>query len=326
MSLNTSLIVSGDSAGGERALKAIDQGFDRTEKSAKELAAACQTAKGAVDALGGTAGSAAGELNSAGEAASKMAADAQRSAAAAMTASAGIKDIGTTAGLARHHVMNLAFQAQDLGVQMMMAAQSGNPLQMMLMALMMQGSQIYGIMMQAGIGVKGLAAELARMIGLVTVSSDAVATAAAAEAAANRAVFASLAQRANSAATAASAELVLAETAVALATSATAAADAQKRLALANADVTKTSAEAAIANAALGAADADATAKGNAAIASRVVSISRLGVVATGVAVVLGVLFAAFKLFQSSVEKTDSAERYVATLGLTAKEAKKLTD
>src|SRR5690348_1467621 len=74
-----------------------------------------------------------------------------------------IAAVGSTGRLAGHHVQNLAFQVQDLGIQMAMAAGSSHPLRMGLMALMQQGAQIQGIMSQAGIGVGGLSKEIGRM-------------------------------------------------------------------------------------------------------------------------------------------------------------------
>lgn len=68
---------------------------------------------------------------------------------------------GTSSKLASHHVQNLAFQFQDLGVQL---ASGGPPLT----AFIQQGSQIGGIMMQAGIGVRGLIAAVAGMIAPFT--------------------------------------------------------------------------------------------------------------------------------------------------------------
>lgn len=75
----------------------------------------------------------------------------------------GFGTVGTTGKLAGHHMQNLAFQFQDLGVQMAMAAQSGRPLQMAMMALFQQGTQINGIMSQAGIGIRGVGAAFVQM-------------------------------------------------------------------------------------------------------------------------------------------------------------------
>lgn len=74
-----------------------------------------------------------------------------------------IASLGKTSGLAKHHVQNLAFQFQDLGIQLTAAAQSSKPMQMAMMALFQQGTQISGVMSQAGIGVGGLAKEMGAM-------------------------------------------------------------------------------------------------------------------------------------------------------------------
>lgn len=76
----------------------------------------------------------------------------------------GIAKAGNTSKLAGHHVQNLAFQFQDLGVQLLAAAQSSAPLKMAFTALVQQGTQINGIMSQAGIGIKGLIAATAGLV------------------------------------------------------------------------------------------------------------------------------------------------------------------
>lgn len=65
--------------------------------------------------------------------------------------------------LAAHHMQNLAFQFQDVGIQMFAAAQSGEPFKMAMMAIVQQGSQIYGIMGQAGVGIKAVGAAFLTM-------------------------------------------------------------------------------------------------------------------------------------------------------------------
>jgi hypothetical protein len=67
---------------------------------------------------------------------------------------AGTNRIGSTGRLAGFHMQNLAFQFQDLGIQMAAAAGSSAPLKMAFMALMQQGTQIQGIMSQAGVGIR----------------------------------------------------------------------------------------------------------------------------------------------------------------------------
>lgn len=69
-----------------------------------------------------------------------------------------IVGMGGSSKLASHHVQNLAFQFQDLGVQL---AGGANPLT----AFIQQGSQISGIMMQAGMGVGEFVKQVALMTG-----------------------------------------------------------------------------------------------------------------------------------------------------------------
>lgn len=79
--------------------------------------------------------------------------------------------IGTTGKLAGHHMQNLAFQFQDVGVQMFAAAGSSEPLKMAFMALIQQGSQIHGIMGQAGIGIRGVGAAFLDMSKSILVAT-----------------------------------------------------------------------------------------------------------------------------------------------------------
>lgn len=72
-----------------------------------------------------------------------------------------IAGMGGSSKLASHHVQNLAFQFQDLGVQL---ASGANPMT----AFIQQGTQVAGIMGQAGIGVRGLIAAVAGMIAPFT--------------------------------------------------------------------------------------------------------------------------------------------------------------
>ena len=99
--------------------------------------------------------------------ADEMAAAISRERQASLASIAAIKgqnvaqnDLNATATLGKHHVQNLVYQFQDLGVQLAAAAGSSAPLKMTLMALFQQGSQIQGVMSQAGIGVKGLVAQM----------------------------------------------------------------------------------------------------------------------------------------------------------------------
>ncbi|NML88761.1 hypothetical protein HHL26_06730 [Sphingobium sp. TB-6] len=75
--------------------------------------------------------------------------------------------LGQGGKLAGHHIQNLAFQFQDLGVQI---ASGSNPLT----AFVQQGSQISGIMMQAGIGVGGLVKQVGGIIGRFLIANPLV--------------------------------------------------------------------------------------------------------------------------------------------------------
>lgn len=79
---------------------------------------------------------------------------------AAMTSTPHIANMGNSSKLAGHHAQNLAFQLQDVGVSLVSGQ---NPL----MVFAQQGTQIAGIMGQAGLSVRGLAVEIAGMTGRV---------------------------------------------------------------------------------------------------------------------------------------------------------------
>lgn len=71
--------------------------------------------------------------------------------------------VGQTGQLARHHMMNLGFQFQDLGVQI---ASGQNPL----VAFVQQGAQIAGVMAQAQIGIGGVIRALGSMVAAATMA------------------------------------------------------------------------------------------------------------------------------------------------------------
>lgn len=75
----------------------------------------------------------------------------------------GINNVGVSSKQAAFGMRNLAFQAQDLGVQFAMAANSADPLKGVLMALVMQGPQIKDAMNQAGLSVGGLGKHIGAM-------------------------------------------------------------------------------------------------------------------------------------------------------------------
>lgn len=80
-----------------------------------------------------------------------------------MLAANGNRIIGQTGQLARHHMLNLGFQFQDLGVQI---ASGQNPL----VAFVQQGAQIGGVMQQAQIGIGGVIRALGSMVASATMA------------------------------------------------------------------------------------------------------------------------------------------------------------
>lgn len=75
----------------------------------------------------------------------------------------GLATTGATGRMAGHHTANIAAQINDLGVQFAMAAQSGEPLKMVFMALIQQGSQLSYIASTMDGGWKGLTGTIVRM-------------------------------------------------------------------------------------------------------------------------------------------------------------------
>lgn len=66
--------------------------------------------------------------------------------------------VGETGKLTGYHMQNLAFQFQDVGIQMAAAAGSSQPFKMAMMAVLQQGGQIQMIMSQAGVGIRAVGA------------------------------------------------------------------------------------------------------------------------------------------------------------------------
>jgi len=81
------------------------------------------------------------------------------------TMGTGINKVGVSSKHAAFGMRNLAFQAQDLGVQFAMAANSSDPLKGVLMALVMQGPQIKNAMDDAGMSVWGLTKHVGGLAG-----------------------------------------------------------------------------------------------------------------------------------------------------------------
>jgi hypothetical protein len=89
-----------------------------------------------------------------------MGAELLRAERNAQTITPHIGGVGNSSKLASHHAQNLAFQLQDVGVSLISGQ---NPM----MVFAQQGTQIAGIMGQAGLSVRGLAVEIAAMTGRV---------------------------------------------------------------------------------------------------------------------------------------------------------------
>lgn len=152
------------------ALKIDASQVDPAAAGLDRLAAAGKRAEGSTNSAGREwvrASSAAGKLRmeqlSASQAADRMAASNKGAGAAAsqmakeaQRAASTVNGVGKASGMARHHVQNLAFQLQDVAVGL---ASGQKPMTV----FMQQGTQIASIMGQAGIGVGGLAKQVAMM-------------------------------------------------------------------------------------------------------------------------------------------------------------------
>nr|WP_086491273.1 hypothetical protein [Novosphingobium panipatense] len=236
----------------------------------------------------------------------------------------GFGQLGASGQVAGHHMLNLSFQMQDLGIQMLGAAQSSAPLKLAFTALAQQGSQIYGIIQQSGLGFKAFAAQALAAAGIIKVSGDEALIAAARQAAAHEAVVASLAERALANAATAEAEVALARVQVANATTAGEAAAAHTRLAAAELRSAAAAAESATAQGALTTAQANSAAATNAAGASMRTTLGTLGRAVVPVAAALAVGTAGFALFNRTISKGIDTKKMIDGLGLTRAEIKKL--
>lgn len=79
-------------------------------------------------------------------------------------ASSAVNTLGQTAGRSKAQFANVAAQVNDLGVQFAMAAQSGEPLKMVMMALIQQGSQLSYIASTMEGGWSGVAKTIGGMV------------------------------------------------------------------------------------------------------------------------------------------------------------------
>ncbi|TCD04279.1 hypothetical protein EYB45_08515 [Erythrobacteraceae bacterium CFH 75059] len=249
-----------------------------------------------------------------------------RMEAASATAGRGVGSVATTGRFAAHHMQNLAFQFQDVGVQMVMAAQSSDPLRMALMALMMQGSQIQGIMSQAGVGVGGLARQVLLTARIISETAPANIASALATVKAQEAVAAAEYKRTQAALAAARGEVLLANAARTTATTAEASAAATAALAAARQRLAAVTAEAALAEQALAGATArtaDASATASALSIARITPWGRALTIAAAAATALGF---SIKSMQQAAQDASDMEAYARSLGLTTKEIRNLKD
>lgn len=179
-----------------------------------------------------------------------------------------------------------------------------------------------GISSQGG-GLSGFVSALAKSLGLIKTVQNAELAEEATNAAASASAIQNAALRAQANIAAADTELALAEAQARVTAGTSAEAAAQVRLVAAHQAVAEAAAEAAIAEDALGVAATAANDAAAAAEATTVTTIGAVGVLATG----LGLAAIAYLSVKDAAEQTDpSAKAFIATLGLTQKEIKKLKD
>jgi len=315
------------------AVKVDATDADNASASLDKLAVAGGKAEGAVERLGNEVAQSGKQMQTASQAAAEMAAKAQEMGrglgetnTASQQANDNLQDLAQTGRLSSNEMTQLAFQLNDLAVQLAGAAASSAPLKGALMALFQQGSQITPVLAAAGVSFIGFAKQAAVSAGILQVSSNTILDAALTQATANQAAIASALASAEASVVAARAQQSLAQAELAAATTATEAAAANANLAAATAALTAASGRAAIAQSALAAANAEVAGASASASAAQVTSLGRIGRAGLAVGVAVGVAVAAFKSYTAVLEDRAPADAYIKTLGLTDDQAKKLTD
>lgn len=303
------------------AIKSVTDALQEQARAARDLASARGSAGAAPPAGSRPAPSSRG-----GGSAAPIVAGAAAAASGVRAATTEMNNYSSASKLASHHSINLAFQMQDLSMQMAMAAQSSRPLSMGLMALFQQGTQIQGIAMQSGASYKQLGMAMLEMMGIVK-------TVTAVEEAHALALATSKAAGISSSAAAAASNVAAAETAVALAVAQQAlavtaleAAAAQTALAVANGNLAAAEGAAAIASQAQAVAQRELGIASEAANAKTVRSITRLG---RGGLIALAALVVGYMGARDAAEdlnETTSKADLTKGLGLTKKELKELED
>lgn len=148
------LKLGADTSALKKAEKALDDVAATATGTANKVDAANDKMDASFDQVGASAKQAAGSVSAFEQAV-------HNAGTRIPVANDNIAGMGGSSKLASHHVQNLAFQFQDLGVQL---ASGANPMT----AFIQQGTQVAGIMGQAGIGVRGLIAAVAGMIAPFT--------------------------------------------------------------------------------------------------------------------------------------------------------------
>ena len=288
----------------------------RIAVDSRDVTAASQN----LNSMGAAAAGAEGNVRSVGAAASRTSVAingmntviAQGAAAQAAAANA-MRAVGQTGQLASHQITNLAFQFQDLGVQI---ASGANPL----VAFVQQGSQISGIMMQSGMSTKQFGVALLSMIGILKTTSDAQLDAAAASTGATAARFRSLNTQASEAIIAAQAELALAAAQAEGATTTAAAQAATDRRVAAQTRLAAAQLEAAATARVLSVAETEAAAAATVAGAATSTAFAPVTAVILGVAAAAATLTAGLALISGQFGKSGEGEAYAKAMGMTSEQ------
>lgn len=252
-------------------------------------------------------------------AASQMAAAAQAAARAAVGNAGAVANMGRASGLAAHQVTNLSFQINDM-VTGVISGQ--NPLRIMAQ----QSGQVFQIMQQSGLGVRGFTMALLEMIGVVKISTSATTAAALAQAGAQEAALKAIVDRSAATIAARQTQVALAQAELAGAASANAQAAAQGRLTAALRGLEVEAGKATVANQALATAQAETAAAAKANAATTALSFGRMAGPIGIATVALGGLLGGLALLKSDLEDRAPSDKFIETLGLTDKEMKKLKD
>lgn len=276
-----------------------------------------------LNSMGAAAAGAENNVNSVGAAASRtsvaingMNAVIAQGATAQAAAANAMRAVGQTGQLAGYQITNLAYQFQDLGVQI---ASGQNPL----VAFVQQGSQISGVMMQSGMSAKQFGIALLSVIGILKTTSNAELDAAAASTAATAQRFRSLNSQAAEAMIAAQAEIALAVAQREGAATAIAAQAATDRRAAAQGRLAAAQIEAAATAKVLSVAEMEAAAASTAAGAATATAFAPVTAIILGVVAAAATLAAGFTLISQQFDKSGEVEAYAKSMGMTAEQIEK---